>query len=159
MKYKLLPLILFCFISGTASAASVIYTASGTCEYRVGCEDLSGELTVSNLSFDSNGHFNGDIRITSGFTNSVFLYDFYDPNNRDTVFSTDLNEIIALKWYDWTPGIDAEIIFLDGEMRYDDGRLLFSNVEIVRAVPIPSAAWLLGSALFGLGAARRKHLN
>lgn len=44
-----------------------------------------------------------------------------------------------------------------GDLNYHDENFVFTNVSTVSNVPVPAAAWLLGSGLIGLaGVARRK---
>lgn len=158
-KLSLIAVIFFTYLCFQNSAvAAIVYSATGDCEYSANCSPLDGELTVSEFIFDSHGFFKGEISISKGFKNSVFLYDFYNPNNRNTIFSDDRKNIVELKWYDTTPGLDAQIILKDGSLKYDDGRLLFSNVKIqmIQDVPVPATIWLFGSALLGLVSIKRK---
>ena len=158
-KLSLIVVIIFtCLCFQNSAAAAIVYKATGDCEYQPNCSPLNGELTVSELVFSSHGIFKGEISISKGFKNSVFLYDFYNPSRSNTVFSNDRKNIVELKWFDTTPGFDGEIILKDGSLKYDDGQLLFSNVKIqrVQEVPVPATIWLFGSALLGLVSIKRK---
>ena len=113
-------------------------------------------------SMDAITAFGLDLRIDS--PSKSLTLDFYDYHTDDSNVSllTSVELTVDQSGDEFFFGfISQSPIYSSFRLKSPDGRFAFDNLRLGTAgvsafVPIPATAWLIGSALIGLGVARRK---